>query len=456
MTQALSHTADSPRCLVVASPDLAASLRRHARQSATSLDTVEVDTYFAALGELGRDPTRATCRIVIGPVDRLLGMVEATATALRRLAPHATLLATAPPDPGDEAVAAMDAARRGGFDAVVDPGIAPDAVLRHASLVTADAPPPRADAGPGGIETSPAAEPDAEPDPAPHELGDTDLIDALLHRGSCELERQAVRLLTRQSGIADVGLAVDPRAVPPGHVATAVHHLDHHAGLLHAPPPATAHELGPWAAWLARWLALGRRFDHVSQLCLRDELTGVWNRRHFNHAFQDILDRSAGDRRPVTLLVFDIDDFKSFNDRFGHPAGDEILCETARLMRESVREHDVVARIGGDEFAVIFWDSDDGPRRPNSSHPADVLKAARRFQQAVYAHRFPKLLDHAPGTLTISGGLATYPWDGRTPDQLLAVADAMALESKRQGKNAITFGPTALGDSDPDAEPSHP
>jgi len=147
----------------------------------------------------------------------------------------------------------------------------------------------------------------------------------------------------------------------------------------------------------------------------------------------------------VTLLVFDIDDFKNYNDRFGHPAGDEILRETARLMQDSVREHDVVARIGGDEFAVIFWDNDQAPRRAHSEHPHDVLKAARRFQQAVYAHKFPKLLDHAPGTLTISGGLASFPWDGRTPEGLLDHADAMALESKRQGKNAITFGPGALG-----------
>ncbi|MEP0764213.1 MAG: hypothetical protein HRF48_15895, partial [Chloroflexota bacterium] len=60
------------------------------------------------------------------------------------------------------------------------------------------------------------------------------------------------------------------------------------------------------------------------------------------------------------------------------------------------------------------------------------------------AHRFPKLLHDAPGTLTISGGLASFPWDGRTPKDLLHLADAMALQSKRQGKNAITFGPGAL------------
>jgi len=73
-----------------------------------------------------------------------------------------------------------------------------------------------------------------------------------------------------------------------------------------------------------------------------------------------------------------------------------------------------------------------------------VLDCAKRFQAAVCRHEFPKLLDEQPGTLTISGGLASYPWDGRTPTELLARADAMALRSKRQGKNAITLGPGAL------------
>jgi diguanylate cyclase (GGDEF)-like protein len=141
----------------------------------------------------------------------------------------------------------------------------------------------------------------------------------------------------------------------------------------------------------------------------------------------------------VTLLVFDIDDFKLYNDKYGHGTGDDVLRETARLMLSVVREHDVVARIGGDEFAVIFWDNEK-PRKPHSEHPHDVVAAARRFQDAICSHRFPKLLDKAVGRLTVSGGLASFPWDGRTPDELLDRADAMALQSKRQGKNAITFG----------------
>jgi diguanylate cyclase (GGDEF)-like protein len=113
----------------------------------------------------------------------------------------------------------------------------------------------------------------------------------------------------------------------------------------------------------------------------------------------------------------------------------------------------VVARIGGDEFAVIFWDAQ-GPRKPHSEHPVDVRKAAERFRKAIAAHKFPKLLCDVPVSLTISGGLAGFPWDGRSPEELLARADAMALSSKQQGKNALVFGKGADAPDDPSLSPS--
>ena len=141
------------------------------------------------------------------------------------------------------------------------------------------------------------------------------------------------------------------------------------------------------------------------KMSLRDDLTGAWNRRYFNRFLNSILDRATRQRFHVTLMVFDIDDFKHYNDRYGHAAGDEILYETTKLMQSMVREHDVVARIGGDEFAVIFWDATT-PRRPNSAHPHDPSGAAERFRKAIRSHKFPKLGKDAPGQLTISGGLA--------------------------------------------------
>jgi diguanylate cyclase (GGDEF)-like protein len=142
----------------------------------------------------------------------------------------------------------------------------------------------------------------------------------------------------------------------------------------------------------------------------------------------------------VTVLVFDIDDFKRFNDAYGHGAGDEILTECVRLLSAAVRPTDKVCRIGGDEFAVIFYEPE-GPREPDSRHPTSVFDVAERFQAQLRSAQFRKLRDELPGCLTISGGLATYPWDGRTAEELVERADQLALEGKKQGKNVIAIGP---------------
>jgi two-component system cell cycle response regulator len=107
-----------------------------------------------------------------------------------------------------------------------------------------------------------------------------------------------------------------------------------------------------------------------------------------------------------------------------------------------IRPTDKVCRIGGDEFVVIFYEPT-GPRTPASKPPSTVYEIAQRFQQEIAAHKFPKLGREAPGPLTVSGGLATYPWDGSSGEALLARADELALQSKRQGKNAILLGPGA-------------
>ncbi|MBY0309263.1 MAG: GGDEF domain-containing protein, partial [Phycisphaerales bacterium] len=120
-------------------------------------------------------------------------------------------------------------------------------------------------------------------------------------------------------------------------------------------------------------------------------------------------------------------------------AGDLMLNETVRLLRSSVRSHDRVCRIGGDEFAVVFFEPE-GPRAPGSKHPGTAQEAAARFRAAIEAHRFPRLAEQAVGRLTISGGLATFPWDGLTAEALLAKADGALLEAKRQGKNSIVIG----------------
>ena len=193
------------------------------------------------------------------------------------------------------------------------------------------------------------------------------------------------------------------------------------------------------AARLADWLRLEAQQRELRHAAFTDPLTGAWNRRYFDRYLTAALEQARPARLPVTVLVFDIDSFKSYNDRFGHAAGDEILRETVGLLRSCIRPTDRVCRIGGDEFAVIFYEPG-GPRAKGSAPPMSVYSIAKRFQKQICAHNFPKLGQYMDETLTISGGLATFPWDGSTPDDLLDAADKLSLASKKAGKNAITLG----------------
>lgn len=306
-------------------------------------------------------------------------------------------------------------------------------------------------------------------------LGDIDLVERLLDDPAAMIDL-AIELIAQRSGLVDVCFgpeapadsgAQPPEALPspqpptqthrqaPAEPATAssdearcglppvqvrVEYEGQCFGVLAAAEPATVDDLAPWAGWLARWVALQRHVRELAAQALRDELTGLYNRRYFNRFLNRVVRRAQRERFCVTLLMFDIDNFKQYNDRHGYAAGDGVLVDTGRLMQSGVRAHDVVARIGGDEFAVIFWDKQE-PRRANSKHPQDVSQAAERFQRAVWEHRFPRLGEGALSRLTISGGLATFPWDGHEPEDLMRVADRMLRQSKSQGKNVITLGP---------------
>ena len=427
----LSSIGPSSTIVVIDRDDLADRVR----EGAGGAQVRVVATYLAAMGEVTRQPVHA----IVGPLDAMSGLIESTAHGLRRLAPDALLIVAAEPGHEVDAAAALDA----GFDHCLrlplDSGQLERVLVGMGQSVAVLEEPVHPEAPETQAETDPAPLEDAQ-------LGDTDLVEAVL-LGVDALKQTALRIIHARSGLVDVAYLANCEPKPSGQAVASLSYGRLDLGCLHAPPPVTQDQLKPWADWLAHWLTLAQQHDQLKHLAMRDELTGAWNRRYFNRFLARILDRAAQDRSQVTLMVFDIDDFKLYNDRYGHAAGDEILREAAKLMQAVVREHDVVARIGGDEFAVIFWDAE-GPRKPNSTHPHDVAKAAHRFQQAICAHQFPKLLDDAPGTLTISGGLASFPWDGTNPDQLLARADEMALKSKRQGKNAITFGPGALRDNE--------
>ncbi|MGC9455291.1 MAG: GGDEF domain-containing protein [Phycisphaerae bacterium] len=179
-----------------------------------------------------------------------------------------------------------------------------------------------------------------------------------------------------------------------------------------------------------------RRAEALHRLAITDHLTGAYNRRYFYHLTDRILAQADGSDYRVTLLLWDIDDFKHYNDTYGYAAGDEILRETVQLMKRITRSHDIVARIGGDEFAVLFWDPEP-PRRPDSRPIETAYALANRFREAVLNHSFHRLGPEHRGSLTISGGVAKFPRDGNTCRELLASADRALKQGKLSGKNAI-------------------
>ncbi len=188
------------------------------------------------------------------------------------------------------------------------------------------------------------------------------------------------------------------------------------------------------------------RVSQLEKLATEDELTGLKNRRYIWEFSRQIIEHSKKRSRRVTLLIFDIDNFKHYNDVYGHLAGDEVLKQAAVLMQRCCRAHDVVGRIGGDEFAVIFWDD---PRREGQSaeeaerrlttadHPKEAIFIAKRFRKELGKTELPQLGPEGKGVLTISGGLASFPRDGSTIDELFEEADKVLLEAKRSGKNRI-------------------
>ena len=191
------------------------------------------------------------------------------------------------------------------------------------------------------------------------------------------------------------------------------------------------------------------RISQLEKLATEDDLTGLKNRRYVREFLKQIIAKASTESRPVTLLVFDIDDFKHYNDQYGHPVGDNVLKQAAIMMRRCCRSHDITGRIGGDEFAFIFWDSPDKPviakaevaasdrRLTETDHPTAAIFMAERFRKEISSAELSFLGPKGKGVLTISGGLASYPKDGSTVAELFVQADKALREAKGNGKNQI-------------------
>jgi diguanylate cyclase (GGDEF)-like protein len=175
-------------------------------------------------------------------------------------------------------------------------------------------------------------------------------------------------------------------------------------------------------------------FERAQEQLLTDPLTGLSNRRHMERLLAQELARTQRRHEHVSVLMFDMDNFKEINDQFGHQAGDRALKEVAEVLQARLREYDVCARYAGDEFVVIL----DGCDRDQAE------QRRRELQQAIAATRFEPLPDRHV-QLGISAGAATFPFDGRTADELVDNADRRMYQDKAARKSDIgQFAETLL------------
>ena len=173
------------------------------------------------------------------------------------------------------------------------------------------------------------------------------------------------------------------------------------------------------------WIEVRNMQAELQRLADTDALTGLPNRRATMDRVREEAARAARHRREFSLVIFDIDFFKRINDTHGHLAGDAALRHVAQQLDFARRSVDVAGRIGGEEFVVLF----------SEQSSASALGAANRLRELVSAMPLP--YEDTLLSLTMSGGVATYPADGTEWDTLFAAADRRLYEAKRNGRNRI-------------------
>ncbi len=164
--------------------------------------------------------------------------------------------------------------------------------------------------------------------------------------------------------------------------------------------------------------------EHVMGLATHDALTGIFNKRRFDEAFPAEAKRAASGKRPLSLVVFDIDFFKRINDTRGHSAGDAVLRELTGVAKACLNDTDLLARVGGEEFAVLL------------PEPLESARAkSERLRAAVEAHDFRWDGERVP--ITISVGVAELGTD-EGPEALYVRTDTLLYQSKHGGRNQVS------------------
>ncbi len=168
-----------------------------------------------------------------------------------------------------------------------------------------------------------------------------------------------------------------------------------------------------------------KHYRTIEELSYTDSMTGFYNYRYFYKRLTEEVFRAKRFSRKLALVIFDIDDFKAYNDTYGHQAGDQVLKQLGELLNRTVRSIDVVSRYGGDEFCVIMPESDQD----------ECFKFMDRLRRSIMNHSFKDENVGHEHNITVSLGGAIYPHDARTVDRIIYCADMALLKAKSLGRN---------------------
>jgi diguanylate cyclase (GGDEF)-like protein len=174
-------------------------------------------------------------------------------------------------------------------------------------------------------------------------------------------------------------------------------------------------------------LANSHRYDAIRRQVITDHLTGLYNRRHFQNRAREETERSLRYQQPLSVLMVDIDHFKHFNDRFGHATGDRVLQAVAGVLKRALRNVDLCARLGGEEFAILL---------PNTP-AANAFQVAERVRATLAGTRYTGLGLPPEENVTISIGVAACPKDATVLEALLELADKALYRAKSQGRDRV-------------------
>jgi two-component system cell cycle response regulator len=168
-------------------------------------------------------------------------------------------------------------------------------------------------------------------------------------------------------------------------------------------------------------------YEEIEQLSYTDGMTDLHNYRYFELRLKEEVLRHKRTNSPLSLLILDVDNFKNFNDTMGHPAGDQVLRNLANILKETVRENDIVARYGGEEFAVIIPAVD----RKGAAILAERIR--KKVEKTYFEHEEIQPL----GKVTVSVGGASAPEDAQTYKDLMMRADTALYAAKKGGRNQL-------------------